>query len=147
MMRRLAWAVCASLLLAGAAHADTMPNDIDFICTIHHRTSQLNLLDKLPASLKSWIASTIGPMADHGQPFNSTDVVTKGLPATRFLRAGQFGNYWFIMFERGGIAYSKHVVLLHLDLELTQVADKTYAPTDDPCPMVDALLDSVEHMP
>jgi len=147
MMRRAAFAVCAGLLIAGAARADTMPSDIDVICTLHHPTSQLNSLGKLPGSLKSWIASTIGPMADRGQPFNSTDVVTKGLPATRFTRAGRFGNYWFVMFERGGIAYSKHVVLLHLDLELTQVADKTYAPTDDPCPMVDALLDSVEHIP
>ena len=147
MTRRAASTACAALLLAGAARADTMPNDIDFICTLHHPTSQLNELAKLPGSLKSWIASTIGPMADRGQPFNSTDVVTKGLPATRFLRAGQFGNYWFLMFERGGFGYSKHILLLHLDLELSQVADKTYTAQGDPCPMVDALLDSVEHIP
>jgi hypothetical protein len=146
MMRRAASAVCVSLLLAGAARADTMPSDIDVICTLHHPTSQPNSLDKLPGSLKSWIKSAIGPMADRGQPFDSTDVVT-GLPGTRFLRAGRFGNYWFLMFEQGGITYSKRIVLLHLDLELTQVADKTYAPTDDPCPLVDALLDSVEHIP
>lgn len=143
MMRRGTIAVCALLLLsARPASAWVMPNDIDFICTIHHVTaSDLNSLKKLPDSVKAYISGAIGAMADRGEAFNSTDVVVKSAPATRFIRAGRVGDYWFLWYERGGIAYSKHIVLLHLDLELTPIADKTYGIQDDPCPITDALID------
>jgi hypothetical protein len=143
MMRRAALAVCAFVLLsARPAGAWVMPNDIDFICTIHHVTaSDLNSLKKLPDSVKAYIAGSIGPMADRGEFFNSTDVIAKPAPSARFIRAGRVGDYWFLWYERGGIAYSKHIVVLHLDLELTQIADKTYGGQDDPCPLTDALID------
>ena len=143
MTRRAALAVCALVLLcARPAGAWVMPNDIDFICSIHHVTaSDLNSLKKLPDSVKAYISSAIGPMADRGEFFNSTDVIAKPAPGARFIRAGRVGNYWFIWYERGGIAYSKHIVLLRMDLELTSVADRTYGSQDDPCPLTDALID------
>jgi hypothetical protein len=142
MMRRAVPAACALLLLcARPAGAWVMPNDIDFICTLRHKGSDLNSLTKLPASVRDYISSTIGQMADRGEFFNLTDVVQKPAPSARFIRAGKFGDYWFLWYERGGIAYSKHIVLLHLDLELTPVADKTYGGQDDPCPLTDALID------
>jgi hypothetical protein len=138
------WLAFAGLLLAAPpALADAMPNDIDFICHLHHAGGvDLNSITKLPPSLKSWIASNVGPMSDRGGPFNPTDVILdKNAPTARFIRAGRYNDSWFIWYERGGIAHTKHIVLLHLDLELTQVADKTYTTADDPCPLTDALLD------
>jgi hypothetical protein len=138
------WPWLAGLwLTASPVAADTIPNDIDFVCHLHHAGGiDLNSIGKLPPSIKDWIASNIGPMADRGAPFNATDVIAdKKLPTARFLRAGRVNDYWFIWYERGGIAFTKHIVLLHLDLELTQVADETYTNMEDPCPMTDALLD------
>ena len=138
------WLVAAGLLLAAPqALADAMPNDIDFICHLHHAGGiDLNSITKLPPSLQSWIKSNIGAMADRGAPYQATDVVTdKSLPSARFIRAGRYNDSWFLWYERGGIAHIKHIVLLHLDLELTQVADKTYTAMDDPCPLTDALID------
>jgi len=143
MMRRAALVVCAFVLLcARPAGAWVMPNDIDFICTLRHRGgSDLNSLKKLPDSIRAYVASAIGEMVDRGEFFNSTDVILKPAPSARFIRAGKSGNYWFLWYERGGIAYSKHIVLLRMDLELTPVADKTYGSQDDPCPLTDALID------
>ena len=143
MTRRAVPAACAFLLLcARPAGAWVMPNDIDFSCTLHHAAaSDLNSLKKLPGSVKAYIAGSIGQMADRGEFFNVTDAVEKPAPSARFIRAGRVGDYWFLWYERGGIAYSKHIVVLHLDLEMTQVADKTYGGQDDPCPLTDALID------
>ena len=108
MMRRAALAACAFLLLcARPAGAWVMPNDIDLICTLRHRTtSDLNSLKKLPDSVKAYVSGAIGRMADRDEAFNSTDVIEKPAPATRFIRAGRIGEYWFLWYERGGIAYS-----------------------------------------
>ena len=73
------WLACAGLLLAAPpALADAMPNDIDFICHLHHAGGvDLNSITKLPPSLKSWIASNVGAMSDRGGPFAATDVFDK----------------------------------------------------------------------
>jgi hypothetical protein len=137
------WLVAAGLLAAPQALAESMPNDIDFICHLHHAGGiDLNSITKLPPSLKSWIAGTVGPMSDRNGPFNPTDVILyKDAPAARFIRAGRINDNWFLWYEHGGVAHTKHIVLLHLELELTQIADKTYTAMDDPCPLTDALLD------
>ena len=138
------WPWLAGLLLAASpAASDTIPDNIDFICSLHHKGGiDLNSIGKLPPSLKSWIASNIGAMADRGGPFNATDVIIdKNAPGARFIRAGRYNDFWFIWYERGGIAHTKHIVFLQLGLELTQLADKTYTTMDDPCPMTDALID------
>ncbi len=138
------WPLLAGLLLAASpAAADTLPDNVDFVCSLHHKGGiDLNSITKLPPSIKSWIASNIGAMADRGAPFNATDVIIdKNAPGARFIRAGRVNDFWFIWYERGGIAHTKHIVFLQLGLELTQLADKTYTTMEDPCPLTDALID------
>lgn len=53
-------------------------------------------------------------IANRGERFNSTDVVTENLPARRFILAGTGSSpgLWFIWYEHGGIAYHHNLVVL-----------------------------------
>jgi len=50
-------------------------------------------------------------IANHGEPFNATDVVTGNLPARRFVLAGRAPGMWFIFYEHGGIAYHQNLIV------------------------------------
>ena len=48
----------------------------------------------------------IGPIAEVGAPFNSTDaILDPTLPGRRMIRAGHVEDDWFVWYEHGGIAY------------------------------------------
>ena len=51
-------------------------------------------------------------IANRGERFNSTDVVTENLPARRFIVAGNAPGVWFILYEHGGIAYHHNLVVI-----------------------------------
>ena len=50
-------------------------------------------------------------IANRGERFNATDVVTENLPARRFVLAGGAPGIWFILYEHGGIAYHHNLVI------------------------------------
>jgi len=50
-------------------------------------------------------------IANHGERFNATDVVTEDLPARRLVLAGSARGLWFIWYEHGGIAYHHDLVV------------------------------------
>jgi len=53
-------------------------------------------------------------MADPGQEFNSTDVVTRTLPSRRLIFAAVNSKYCIVHFEHGGIAYTCPVAIVKL---------------------------------
>jgi hypothetical protein len=54
-------------------------------------------------------------LADPGQPFQVTDVITdKGLPWGRLMCAARIPGYYVVHYERGGIARSYHVLVVAL---------------------------------
>ena len=55
-------------------------------------------------------------LADAGQPFQVTDVVTdKDLPAKRLIWAARIPGYMVVHYESGGIAHLYHVMVVALD--------------------------------
>jgi hypothetical protein len=55
-------------------------------------------------------------LADAGQPFQVTDVVTdKKLPGKRLIWAARLPGYMVVHYETGGIAHSYHVMVVAID--------------------------------
>jgi hypothetical protein len=51
-------------------------------------------------------------LADPGQPYQATDVVTgPHVPFRRLILAGGCGDMFFVHYERGGIAHTNYIVL------------------------------------
>lgn len=71
-------------------------------------------LKKIDPEVLAVFYSKVRPeyIANRGEKFNSTDVVTDNLPARRFVMAGSGSGLWFILYEHGGIAYHHNLVVL-----------------------------------
>ena len=75
---------------------------------------EVDSLSSLPVALQQALdadAPGIRGIADKGQPFNITDVVSDTLPMRRFLAAGNDGDVWLVALEQSGIAYMIQVYL------------------------------------
>jgi hypothetical protein len=64
-------------------------------------------------------------IANRGERFNSTDVVTDKLPFRRLVFAGNAPGIWFILYEHGGIAYYHNLVVFTQDGKWRIVASVT----------------------
>ena len=79
--------------------------------------------------LQRMFASTAMAIADPGERFQATDVVTEpGLPIRRLSVAGCSQDHCLVYYERGGIAHTWHAVLLHWTPEGTRVEAGGTAP-------------------
>ncbi len=134
-MRRAA-AALAALALLGAA---PMP---DANCRLRHSELRVYSLAKLPANIRQALIAIAGPMADRGQPFNATDVVTKRAPFNRFIRADAYSEYWSVWYEHGGIAYWKQIVILDQEIGL-HLATQQRATSPDLCADTDRIYDKM----
>lgn len=63
-------------------------------------------------------------MAEPGQPFQATDVVTQKLPARRLIFAAASNNYCVVHYEQGGIAHFNTVVVFRLGNHKAVLADR-----------------------
>jgi hypothetical protein len=93
----------------------------DVACNdFQHYVESIYRLKNLPPSIQVFIAQRIGEMADRAEFFNKTDVIASGSAARmrRFIRAVVSGPEWaehidwYVWYEQGGRAYSKHIVLI-----------------------------------
>jgi len=56
-----------------------------------------------------------GKLAEPGQKWNATDVITDPtLPGKRFILAAVGGGYYVVHYERGGIAHTFHILVAKL---------------------------------
>ena len=56
-----------------------------------------------------------GRLAEPGQKWNATDVITDPtLPAKRLIWAATSGEYYVVHYERGGIAHTFHILVAKL---------------------------------
>lgn len=97
-----------SVAMVIAAPAGAAP---DTNCQLVTPVTDVSSMTQLPAPLKT----LIGPMADIGAPFNSTDDVDDpSLPFRRLIRGGHRDKDWFLWYEHGGITYFWQVVVAHV---------------------------------
>ena len=98
--------VSAAMMLAAPAGAVPDTN-----CRLLTPVTDVSSLAQLPAALKK----LVGPIAEIGAPFNSTDAVDDpSLPFRRLIRAGHRDNDWFVWYEHGGITYFWQAVVAHV---------------------------------
>jgi hypothetical protein len=116
------------------------PQD-DLACRFRHPVETIDSLRRLPEWLKHYVHMQLDPIADRGEPFNSTDVIVREWPGRRFIRAGHAGEHWFVWYEQGGIAYFKTILMLvPRENGASETARRTYF-SDNPCAITDRLLD------
>lgn len=79
--------------------------------------------------LQRMFGSTAMAIADPGQPFQVTDVITDpSLPIRRMSVAGCSQDHCLVYYERGGIAHTWHAVLFHWTPDGTRVEAGGTAP-------------------
>jgi hypothetical protein len=84
---------------------------------------------RAPPPLVRAIKDQIGAMANPGQPFNATDVVTQGYLGRRLILLWGLGSRWVIAYEQGGIGYSDEAVAFQLNgATATKVANRQAEP-------------------
>ncbi len=118
-MKTLAAGVVGTAVIALAAPAGAVP---DTTCALTTPVVEVTRLAQLPPAL----ADRIGPIAEIGAPFNSTDaVLDPSLPFRRLIRAGHRGDDWFVWYEHGGIGYFWQAVVARVgtDGSLSPVAN------------------------
>jgi hypothetical protein len=111
----------AGLIVPGvlAAPAVAIP---ETDCRLATPVTEVAGLAQIPTAL----SNMVGPIADIGAPFNSTDAVgDPSLPFRRLIRAGHRGDDWFLWYEHGGITYFWQAVVAHVDAQgsVTTVAN------------------------
>lgn len=75
--------------------------------------TRVDRMSALPAAVSGALRGVIGNgLADAGEPFNASDVVTSDppVPQRRFLRAYHHGGRWIVWYEHGGIGYHLHAI-------------------------------------
>lgn len=106
-------ALAASMVPAPPAQA--VPNTA---CELTTPVVPVTRLAQLPPGLED----LVGPIAEIGAPFNSTDAVLDAtLPFRRLIRAGHRvdgagdrGDDWFLWYEHGGIGYFWQAVVVRV---------------------------------
>lgn len=82
------------------------------------RFHEIHLTSDLPLAVVSVCAGENAKLANPGEKWNATDVITdSNLPAKRLIWAAVDGQYYIVHYERGGIAHTYHIVVAKLDKE------------------------------
>ncbi len=79
------------------------------------RFHEVHSTSELPPAVVALCADDNGKLAEPGQNWNATDVVTDpGLPWKRLIWAAVAGDYYVVHYERGGIDHSFHILVAQL---------------------------------
>ena len=124
-----------SAAVSVAAPASAMP---DTNCPLVTPVIDVAGLAEVPAPLKT----LIGPIADIGAPFNSSDDVDDpALPFRRLIRAGHRDKDWFLWYEHGGITYFWQAVVATVRDDGTVIPKANAGTIDDTlCVVTDGAL-------
>ena len=74
---------------------------------------------ELPKAIAKFLNERAPGIANPGEPFNSTDVITPSLPLTQLSWAGISKDFGFVLYKQGGFA--PHQVLLLIEIEKGEI--------------------------
>ena len=107
--------VAALLVVASMAGACASESPVNTVEWQGHLLREVRSVAQLPGALQSSLGVNrpgVDGVADRGQPFNPTDVISDDrVPMRRFLVAGSDGDTWLVAIERGGRGYMVEVFL------------------------------------
>jgi hypothetical protein len=113
-MKRAALLLLAVVMLQAPAHARTIrlsPPDHKVLENFSDYRQITNVSD-LPPELVTCCADSNGHLANPGQKWEATDVITdKKLPHKRLIWAANKGDYYVVHYESGGYTHNYHVLV------------------------------------
>jgi hypothetical protein len=79
------------------------------------RFHEIHSTSDLPPAIVALCTNGNGKLAEPGQNWNATDVITDStLPGKRLIWAAVGGDYYVMHYERGGIAHTFHILVARL---------------------------------
>ena len=113
------------LLVTGMFLVSDAPQLASIEAALHGSFVPVASLRALDAAVASELhRRTKEPVADVGEPFEPTDVITGNLPTRRFVLAGKSTmspTVWVVCYEHGGRGYHYHVALFQVDEDTARV--------------------------
>lgn len=102
-------------------------------------------LADLPAPLRAYFEEREMSLADAGQPFQSTDLVSyPPLPTRSFVRAYHDGDRWAVWFEHGGRGFHWHIAGFRISRTSPAKARAVGDLSGEACAATKAILGGVE---
>jgi hypothetical protein len=122
------------VLAAAPASADDIPP-----CAAPKGTAVHVSTKGLPTLLLQTLNAQVGYLADPGEPFDATDVVTTGNP-NRLIFVWNEGDVWLVARERGGIAYSDPIQKFILSGGRVKLVSERSAIPNTVCSIAHAMM-------
>lgn len=146
-MRRLAIVLMAAAAAQSLCHAEITklrPEDRKVIQDAS-RFHEVRATTNLPPSVVSLCADGRGKIAEPGQKWRVTDVITDDtLPRKRLIWAATDSDYYVVHYESGGIGHGYHVLVARF-LQGNTKAELVWHAVGKPLKDYRALLDAIEH--
>jgi hypothetical protein len=101
----------------GISHADVtkLPAEHNKALQDVSRFREVHAVTNLPPAVVALCADHNGRIAEPGQKWQVTDVITDNtLPRKRLIWAATDGDYYVVHYESGGIAHSYHAMVMRL---------------------------------
>jgi hypothetical protein len=130
------------IALALLGVSSTASDSADFACKLRHGERTVTSLKKLPPDIRRALVGVAGQIADRDEPFNRTDVISRPLPFSRFIRADAFSEYWSVWYEHGGRGTSKQILIFDQEIGL-HAAKHRRSQSTNLCADTDKLYDEL----
>lgn len=111
------FALLLAIAMNGVCFADVtkLPTEERKVLLDSSRFHEVHSTKDLPFAVIALCIDENGKLADPGQNWNATDVVTDAtLPWKRLIWAAVGGDYYVVHYERGGIDHSFHILVAKL---------------------------------
>jgi len=107
--------ICMASQIVCYADVIKLPADVEKTLRDVSRFHEIHAATNLPPAIFSLCADYKGRLAESGQKWEVTDVITDDkLPAKRLIWAVTDGVYYAVHYERGGYAHSFHFLVARL---------------------------------
>src|SRR5438132_8162647 len=116
-MKHLSFYLTFAVTIQSLCCADVtkLPTEDRRVLQDSSRFHEVHSTNDLPPAIVVLCTGDDGRLADPGQKWNATDVITDPtLPGKRLIWAAVGGEYYVVHYERGGIAHSFHILIARL---------------------------------
>jgi hypothetical protein len=113
-MKRFAIGLLVAVAVHASCHADVTKLSAEHrkVLQDSSRFREVHAATNLPPAVVALCADQNGRLAEPGQKWEVTDVVTDpNLPWRRLIWAASAGDYYVVHYERGGYAHSYHILV------------------------------------